>query len=63
VYLRVQVLNISSSNFDKFFFSGLWFFNFQSSFDFKKSIAIMIAFENRFRINQTLIEIISADPN
>jgi len=36
-------------------------FLFQSSFDFKISIAIMIAFENRSRINQTLIFIFQPD--
>jgi len=30
-------------------------FIFQSSFDFKKSIAITIAFEKQFRINQALV--------
>ena len=29
---------------------------FSSDFDFKKFIAIITAIENRFRINQTLIE-------
>jgi len=38
-------------------------FYFQSNFDFKIFIAIMIAIEKQFRINQTLVEKSSAEPN
>jgi len=37
-------------------------FYFQSRFDFKIFIAIMIAIEKQFRINQTLIENCSSRP-
>jgi len=38
-------------------------FIFQSGFDFKMFIAIMIAFEKLIRINQTLIFIFQSDPD
>jgi len=42
-------------------FNRTLIFIFQSNFDFKKSIAITIAFEKQFRINRTLIFIFQSN--